>query len=94
MTGKELSLMSDELEEIRKRKALEMLKGLEEGDQEVIDVLPWAFRFNKNTNFFEILQGMNLVAVTQDERFADTVTNILNRMLLAREAGLVPEEEE
>ena len=81
--------MSDELEKIRKKRAKKRLEALDSEDeairQEVIDTLPWAFRLNKTTGFLEILQNQEMVAITQDPRFAELVTDVLNRMKIAEE---------
>lgn len=81
--------MSDELEKIRARRAKKRLEALDSEDeavrQEVMDTLPWAFRLNKGTGFLEILQNQEMVAITQDPRFAELVTDILNRMTIAEE---------
>lgn len=81
--------MSDELEKIRARRAKKRLEALDSEDeavrQEVMDALPWAFRLNKGTGFLEILQNQEMVAITQDPRFAELITDVLNRMKIAEE---------
>jgi len=81
--------MSDELDKIRARRAKKRLEALDSEDegvrQEVMDTLPWAFRLNKTTGFLEILQNQEMVAITQDPRFAELVTDVLNRMKIAEE---------
>ena len=81
--------MTDELEKIRARRAKKRLEALDGEDeaarQDVMDTLPWAFRLNKHTGFIEILQNEEMVAITQDPRFAEMVTDVFNRMKIAQE---------
>ena len=66
--------------------ALSKLDGDDEKErEEVMEALPWSFRFNTGTGFFEILQEENLVAITQDNNFADQVCEMFNRLTLIKE---------
>jgi len=80
----------DELEEIRKKKAETLLGSLDDMDDEerkqAMDFLPWAFRLNHESGFMEILQNEQLVAITVDPRFAEMVTDMLNRAQLFQDA--------
>ena len=92
--------MSEDIEEIRKakaQKARELLGALDSDNEEIrqqaTEVLPWAHRLNNETQFIEILQQGNMVAITQDPRFAEVVTDHLNRMILVLESGMLKDEE-
>ena len=80
----------DELEEIRKKKAETLLGSLDdmndEERKEAMDFLPWAFRLNHESGFMEILQNEQLVAITVDPRFAEMITDMLNRAQLFQDA--------
>ncbi len=80
----------NELEEIRKKKAETLLGSLEDMDdeerQQAMDFLPWAFRLNHESGFMEILQNEQLVAITVDPRFAEMITDMLNRAQLFQDA--------
>ena len=91
--------MSEDIDEIRKakaKKARELLGALDSENEEIrqqaTEVLPWAYRLNNETQFIEILQQGNMVAITQDPRFAEVVTDHLNRMILVLESGMLGEE--
>lgn len=82
--------MSDKgIDEIRKQRLADALNRLDSEDpderKEVMESLPWAYRFNAKTGFLEILQEGNLVAVTQDSDWADMVCEMLNRMVLIKD---------
>lgn len=73
-----------ELEDIRRKKAEEMLKAHHKGEAPP-DVLDWSFRRSNESGFFEICQKNNMVAVTQDPDFANLVTDLLNSLTLAKQ---------
>ena len=83
--------MTEDIDEIRRQRQLKLaqtlskLDGDESERQEVMESLPWSFRYNTNTGFCEILQSGNMVAITQDEKFADQVCDVFNRMTLISE---------
>ncbi len=81
--------MSEDIREIRKQKLAEALSKLDGDDekerQEVMETLPWAFRLNKETGFYEILQEGNMVAITQDPQFGLQVCEMFNRLTLIKE---------
>jgi len=74
----------NELEEARRKRAEEMIQEHHEGtiDQELLD---WKFRENNNTGFFEIMQKDQMVAITQDPRWATLVCDLLNSLELRKE---------
>jgi len=73
-----------ELEEIRKKKAEEMLQAHHKGEAPP-EVLDWSFRRNNKTGFFEICQKENMVAITQDPNWASLVVDMLNSLTLAQQ---------
>jgi len=81
--------MSEDIDEIRKKKLADALGKLDGDDEkereEILESLPWSFRFNTGTGFFEILQEGNVVAITQDNNFADQVCEMYNRLILIKE---------
>lgn len=94
--------MAESIEEIRQRKAREMLTAMaindEEKQKELMDMLPWSFRIKTDdyagaNQFVEVLQRENVVCITADVQFADMIVEMLNRADLIQQAGLVSEEE-
>ncbi len=92
--------MAESIEEIRQRKAREMLAAMaiddKEKQDELIDMLPWSFRIKTEgaiNQFVEVLQRENVVCITADVQFADMIVEMLNRADLIQQAGLVSEEE-
>jgi hypothetical protein len=92
--------MAESIEEIRQRKAREMLAAMaiddKEKQDELIDMLPWSFRIKTDAGvnqFVEVLQRENVVCITADVQFADMIVEMLNRADLIQQAGLVSEEE-
>lgn len=85
--------MSDEkeLEEIRRKKAEEMLQAHHKGEAPP-EMLDWSFRRSNESGFFEIVQKDNMVAVTQDPNWASLVTDLLNSLTLAKQ--VVGEEDD
>lgn len=84
--------MTEDIDEIRRQRQLKLAQTLSklDGDdeserKEVMESLPWSFRYNTTTGFCEILQQGNMVAITQDEKFADQVCEVFNRMTLISE---------
>lgn len=73
-----------ELEEIRRKKAEEMLQAHHKGEAPP-EVLDWSFRRNNKTGFFEICQKENMVAITQDPNWASLVVDMLNSLTLAQQ---------
>ena len=84
-----VDMMSEDIREIRKKRLAEALSKLDGDDekerQEVMETLPWAFRLNKETGFYEILQEGNMVAITQDPQFGLQVCEMFNRLTLIKE---------
>jgi hypothetical protein len=81
----------DDIDEIRRKKAQELLKSLDDmGDEErknAMEFLPWGYRINNVTGFIEILQNeKNVVAITSDVQFGEMITDLLNRAHLYGEA--------
>tara|TARA_R100000654_G_scaffold33442_1_gene58584 strand:+ start:813 stop:1082 length:270 start_codon:yes stop_codon:yes gene_type:complete len=72
-----------ELEEIRRKKAEEMLQAHHKGEAPP-EVLDWSFRRSNQSGFFEICQTDNMVAVTQDPNWASLVVDMLNSLTLAQ----------
>lgn len=93
--------MAESIEDIRQRKAQEMLMALaiddKEKQNELMDMLPWSFRVNtsdEGNQFVEVMQNENVVCITADIQFADMIVEMLNRASLIQQAGLVAGEEE
>tara|TARA_Y100001951_G_C11197177_1_gene214983 strand:- start:57 stop:338 length:282 start_codon:yes stop_codon:yes gene_type:complete len=93
--------MAESIEEIRKRKAREMLTAMaiddKEKQDELMEMLPWSFRVNtgdEGNQFVEVMQNENVVCITADIQFADMIVEMLNRASLIQQAGLVSGEEE
>lgn len=93
--------MAESIEEIRKRKAREMLAAMaiddKEKQDELMEMLPWSFRVNtgdEGNQFVEVMQNENVVCITADIQFADMIVEMLNRASLIQQAGLVSGEEE
>ena len=93
--------MAESIEEIRQRKAQEMLMALaiddKEKQKELMEMLPWSFRVNtgdEDNQFVEVMQNENVVCITADIQFADMIVEMLNRASLIQQAGLVAGEEE
>jgi (2Fe-2S) ferredoxin len=73
-----------ELEEIRRKKAEQMLQAHHKGEAPP-EVLDWSFRRSNQSGFFEICQSDNMVAVTQDPNWASLVVDMLNSLTLAQQ---------
>ena len=73
-----------ELDEIRRKKAEEMLQAHHKGEAPP-EVLDWSFRRNIKTGFFEICQKEQMVAVSQDPNWANLVVDMLNSLTLAQQ---------
>jgi hypothetical protein len=73
-----------ELEEIRRKKAEEMLQAHHRGEAPP-EMLEWSFRRSNESGFCEICQNNNMVAVTQDPNFANLVVDMLNSLTLAQQ---------
>ena len=93
--------MAESIEEIRKRKAREMLTAMaiddKEKQDELMEMLPWSFRVNtsdEGNQFVAVMQNENVVCITADIQFADMIVEMLNRASLIQQAGLVSGEEE
>tara|TARA_R100000008_G_scaffold53712_1_gene32681 strand:+ start:37 stop:336 length:300 start_codon:yes stop_codon:yes gene_type:complete len=97
--------MAEDVDEIRKRKAKELLKALDTGtanEDDIGEMLPWAYRFTimghneqgEEIGVFHILQQGEMIAMTQDQRFAEMVTDYLNRMILIMDSGILGMEDE
>tara|TARA_R110000751_G_scaffold64315_6_gene132219 strand:+ start:224 stop:493 length:270 start_codon:yes stop_codon:yes gene_type:complete len=75
----------DEIENIKRKKAEELLKQHHEGEVSP-EVLSWSFRFNLESQFHEIVQnGERLVAITQDANWANLICDLLNSVELAQQ---------
>ena len=92
--------MAESIEEIRQRKAREMLTAMaiddKEKQDELMDMLPWSFRIKTDggvNQFVEVMQRENVVCITADVQFADMIVEMLNLADLIQQAGLVSEEE-
>lgn len=73
-----------ELEEIRRKKAEEMLQAHHKGEAPP-EMLDWSFRRNNQSGFFEICQKENMVAITQDPNWASLVVDMLNSLTIAQQ---------
>jgi DNA-binding TFAR19-related protein (PDSD5 family) len=74
----------EELENIRRKKAEEMLQAHHRGEAPP-EVLDWSFRRSNQSGFFEICQKEQMVAVTSDPNWANLVVDMLNSLTLARQ---------
>ena len=74
----------EELDEIRRKKAEEMLQAHHTGEAPP-EVLDLSFRRNNKSGFFEICQKANMVAITQDPNWANLVVDMLNSLTLAQQ---------
>lgn len=70
-----------EIEEIRRKRAEEMLKAHHKGEAPP-EMLDWSFRRSNESGFFEILQRGEMVAITRDPNFANLITDMLNSLAL------------
>ena len=96
--------MSEDVDEIRRQKARELMAALNSDDdaerKAAEEVLPWAYRFTiaghdddgNEIGVFHILQQNNVIAMTQDHRFAELVTDQLNRLALIVDSGILDGE--
>jgi (2Fe-2S) ferredoxin len=73
-----------ELEEIRRKKAEEMLQAHHKGEAPP-EMLDWSFRRSNQSGFIEICQKEQMVAVTQDPNWASLVVDMLNSLTLAQQ---------
>jgi|TARA_R110000824_G_scaffold249555_1_gene438490 hypothetical protein len=85
-------MMSEDIEEIRKKRAAERLAALDSEDlearKEALDAMPWSFAVQKETGTIEIRLNGNVIALTQDTNWAVMITELMNRLMLAEEAGV------
>lgn len=101
--------MTEDINELRRKRARELLEAMDNDDKDGLlenlpeeEVLPWAYRFGimganedgTEIGAFQILQQGQVIAMTQDQQFAEMVTDYLNRMVLVVNAGLVDLEGE
>ena len=84
MDGDYMTDDKEELDEIRRKKAEEMLQAHHKGDAPP-EVLDWSFRRSNQNGFFEICQKDNMVAITQDPNWANLVVDMLNSLTLAQQ---------
>ena len=96
--------MSEDVDEIRKQKARELMAALDSDDDDIREkaeeMMPWSYRFTimghdddgKEIGVFQILQQGNIIAMSQDHRFAELVTDQLNRLALVVDSGILDGE--
>ena len=96
--------MSEDVDEIRKQKARELMAALDSEDDDerkaAEEMMPWAYRFTtmghnedgEEVGVFQILQQGQVIAMTQDHRFAELVTDQLNRLALVVDSGILDGE--
>ena len=92
--------MSEDVDEIRKQKARELIAALDSEDDDerkaAEEMMPWAYRFtimgHNEDGVFQILQQGQVIAMTQDHRFAELVTDQLNRLALLADSGILDGE--
>lgn len=84
MDGDYMTDEKEELDEIRRKKAEEMLQAHHKGEAPP-EVLDWSFRRSNQSGFIEICQKDNMVAVTQDPNWANLVVDMLNSLTLAKQ---------
>ncbi len=84
--------MSEDIEEIRRKRAADKLASLDGDDldarKEALDSMPWSFAIQKDTGTVEIRLKGEVIALTQDPNWAVMITELLNRLMLAEEAGV------
>ena len=74
------------------KRAAERLAALDSEDlearKEALDAMPWSFAVQKETGTIEIRLNGNVIALTQDTNWAVMITELMNRLMLAEEAGV------
>ena len=96
--------MAEDIDELRRKRARELLEAMDNDDKDGLlenlpeeEILPWSYRFGimghnedgSEIGAFQILQQGQVIAMTQDQQFAEMVTDYLNRMILVMNAGLM-----
>ena len=83
-------MTEENIDQIRERKMREMLE--QHHNKELPpQIMPWAFRHNQKTGYFEILQKENMVALTLDPKWATLVCDLLNSLTIAQ-GGMIDEQ--
>ena len=59
-----------------------------EARKEALDAMPWSFAINIDTEDIEIRLNDDVIALTRDPNWAVMIVELLNRLLIAEEAGV------
>jgi hypothetical protein len=85
-------MMTEDIDEIRKKRAADKLAALDSDDvearKEALDTMPWSFAIRKDTGDVEIRLNDDVIALTQDPNWAVMVVELMNRLMLAEQAGI------
>ena len=85
-------MMTEDIDEIRKKRAADKLAALDsdnvEARKEALDTMPWSFAIQKETGTVEIRLNDDVIALTQDPNWAVMVVELMNRLMLAEQAGI------
>jgi|11_taG_2_1085331.scaffolds.fasta_scaffold03048_3 DNA-binding TFAR19-related protein (PDSD5 family) len=84
-------MTDDKIEEIRRKKAEEMLKQ-HHNNELPPQMLTWSFRVNPQSGYCEIMQFDNMVSLTLDPKWAKLVCDMLNSLEIAKQAEGVGNE--
>ena len=87
-----VDMMTEDIEEIRRKRAADKLAALDSDDiearKETLDSMPWSFAIQKETGTVEIRLNDDVIALTQDPNWAVMIVELMNRLMLAEEAGV------
>lgn len=101
-------MSAEDIDELRRKRARELLEAMDNDDKDGLlenlpeeEILPWSYRFGimghnedgSEIGAFQILQQGQVIAMTQDQQFAEMVTDYLNRMILVMSAGMMDLDE-
>tara|TARA_R100000329_G_C7435516_1_gene153083 strand:- start:5 stop:271 length:267 start_codon:yes stop_codon:yes gene_type:complete len=85
-------MMTEDIDEIRKKRAADKLAALDsdnaEARKEVLEAMPWALAIQRETGTIELRLNDEVIALTQSEEWAVMVIELMNRLMLAEQAGL------
>ena len=85
-------MMTEDIDEIRKKRAADKLAALDSDDvearKEVLEAMPWALAIQKETGTVELRLNDEVIALTQDANWAVMVVELMNRLMLAEQAGI------
>ena len=83
-------MTEEDIEAIRNEKKKKMLEA--HHNKEIPpEALPWSFRHNHQSGYFEIMQSDNMVSLTLDPKWAVLVCDLLNSLVIAQSTQGLPE---